>query len=89
MNLIQKRPVANRKKQPKEKKELSTLKAHFDLIYSPHGWLDCDIIQLAHILLHNENPNIEGFQQPTLGPVRNFNIVSVEFVQILHTGNSH
>ena len=24
--------------------------AHFDLIYSPHGWLDCDIIQQAHIL---------------------------------------
>ena len=63
--------------------------AHFDLIYSTHGWLDCDIIQQAHILLHNENPNIEGFQRPTLGPVRNFNIVSGEFVQILHTGNSH
>ena len=33
-------------------------KAHFDLIYIPHGWLDCDIIQQAHILLHNENPNM-------------------------------
>ena len=63
--------------------------ARFDLIYNPNGWLDCDIIQQAHILLHNENPNIEGFQRPTLGPVRNFNIVSGEFVQILHTGNSH
>ena len=63
--------------------------AHFDLIYNPNGWLDCDIIQQAHILLHNENPNIEGFQRPTLGPVRNFHIVSGEFVQILHTGNSH
>ena len=62
---------------------------HFDLICNPLGWLDCDIIQQAHILLHNENLNIEGFQRPTLGPVRNFNIVSGEFVQILHTGNSH
>ncbi|PFX34419.1 Inhibitor of growth protein 2 [Stylophora pistillata] len=62
---------------------------HFDLICNPHGWLDCDIIQQAHILLHNENLNIEGFQRPTFGPVRNFDIVSGEFVQILHTGNSH
>ena len=36
-----------------------------------------------------ENLNIEGFQRPTLGPVCNFDIVSGEFVQILHTGNSH
>ena len=62
---------------------------HFDLIRNPHGWLDCDIIQPAHILLHNENLNNEGFQRPTLGPVHNFDIVSGEFVQILHTGNSH
>ena len=44
---------------------------------------------VAHILLHNENLNIEGVQQPTLRPVHNFDIVSGEFVQILHTGNSH
>ena len=30
-----------------------------------------------------------GFQRPTLGPVRNFNVVSGEFVQILHTGSDH
>ena len=41
--------------------------AHFDLIYSPQGWLDCDIIQQAHILLHNENPNIEDFSDQLLG----------------------
>lgn len=39
--------------------------------------------------MHNENLKIEGFQRPTLGPVRNFDIVSGEFVQILHNGNSH
>ena len=62
---------------------------HFDLICIPYRWLDCNIIQQAHILLHNENLNIEGVQQPTLRPVHNFDIVSGEFVQILHTGNSH
>ena len=35
------------------------------------------------------NPLIEGFQRPTLGPVRNFGIVSGEFVQLLHTGHNH
>ena len=32
------------------------------------------------------NPLIEGFQRPTLGPVRNFSVVSGEFVHLLHTG---
>ena len=62
---------------------------HFDLIINPTGWLDCDIIQQAHVLLQLENPAIAGFQRPTLGPVRNFNVVSGELVQILHTGNNH
>ena len=62
---------------------------HFDLIVNPTGWLDCDIIQQAHVLLQQENPAIAGFQRPTLGPVRNFDVVSGELVQILHTGNDH
>ena len=62
---------------------------HFDLIVNPTGWLDCDIIQQAHVLLQQENPAITGFQRPTLGPVRNFDVVSGELVQILHTGNDH
>ena len=63
--------------------------SHFDLITSPTGWLDCDIIQQAQVLLQLENAAIDGFQRPTLGRVRNFDVVSSEFVQILHTGNSH
>lgn len=63
-----------------------TTDSHFDLITSPTGWLDCDIIQQAQVLLQLENTAIDDFQRPTLGPVRNFDIVSSEF---LHTGNSH
>ena len=63
--------------------------SHFDLIFSPTGWLDCDIIHQAQVLLRGENSSIEGFQRPTLGPVRNFDVVSGEFIQILHTGHSH
>ena len=62
---------------------------HFDLINSPIGWLDCDIIQQAHVLLQRENQVIAGFQRPTLGPVRNFDVVGGEFIQLLHTGNNH
>ena len=61
----------------------------YQLILSPAGWLDCSIIHHAQVLLHDVNPLIEGLQHPTLGPVRNFSVVSGEFVQILHTGRDH
>lgn len=48
----------------------------YDLIISPTGWLNCDIIQEAHICLQRVNPLIDGFQQPTLGPCRNFDIMT-------------
>ena len=56
----------------------------YRLIMSPHGWLDVAIIHSAQVLLQKINPLIEGFQRPTLGPVRNFSAVSGEFVQLLH-----
>lgn len=40
-------------------------------------------------MARHENMAIDGFQWPMLGPVRNFDLVSSEFVKILHTGNSH
>ena len=61
----------------------------YQIILDPFGWLNCDIIHRAQVLLHEANPSIEGFQRPTLGPVRNFNVVSGEFIQLLHTGNDH
>ena len=61
----------------------------YQLIMSPHCWLDGAIIHSAQVLLQKINPLIEGFQRPTLGPVRNFSVVSGEFVQLLHTGQDH
>lgn len=61
----------------------------YQIILNPTGWLTCDIVQKAQVLLHEENQLIEGFQCPTLGPVRNFDVVSGEFIQILHTGSVH
>ncbi|KAK2555743.1 hypothetical protein P5673_022310 [Acropora cervicornis] len=63
--------------------------AEYAIIESPNGWLDCTVIQEAHILLKQVNPMIKGFQRTTLGPARNFDVVTSEFVQILHTGNHH
>lgn len=61
----------------------------FDIINDPNGWLDCSIIQQAQVLLQQHNPLIDGLQWPTLGRVRNFDIASGEFIQILHTGTDH
>ena len=41
------------------------------------------------MLLQEENPLLEGLQRPTLGRVRNFDVVSGEFIQILHIGSDH
>ena len=62
---------------------------HYNLILSPSGWLDCDIIHEVHVNLRNINPGVEGLKRPTLGPCRNFNQVKGEFIQILHTGQQH
>ena len=64
-------------------------KQDYQLIISPHGWLDGAIIHSAQVLLQEINPLIEGFQRPTLGPMRNFSGVSGKFVQLLHTGQNH
>ena len=59
------------------------------LMEDTHGWLDCLIIHQAQIHLKQLNPNIEGFQRPTHGPIRSFDIISGEFIQILNTGGNH
>lgn len=64
-------------------------KEHFDIIESSTSGLDCDIIQLAQVLLQNIDTNIYGFQRPVLGPVRNVKIITGEFIQILHIGKEH
>ena len=44
----------------------------FALIEDTNGWLDCTIIYQAQFYLKDINPNIEGFQRPTLGPLQKF-----------------
>jgi len=61
----------------------------YDIINDSSGWLNGDIVQAAQVLIQDINPLLEGLQRPTLGRVRNFDVVSGEFVQILHTGSNH
>ena len=56
------------------------IEEHYELISSPDGWLDCDIMHQVQVYLREINPLMEGFQRPTLGRCRNFNIVSGEFI---------
>ena len=61
----------------------------FDVVGSPTGWLDCTIIHQAQVYLQQLNTGIRGLQRPVLGPVRSFDIMRGDFVQILHTGDKH
>ncbi|KAL9978869.1 hypothetical protein ACROYT_G016450 [Oculina patagonica] len=48
----------------------------YDLINDLSGWLNGDIVKLAQVLIQDINPLLEGLQRPTLGRVRNFDVVS-------------
>ena len=62
---------------------------HYNIIEDVTGWLDTDIIDQAQFLIKQANPNISSLQRTCLGPCNNFEIVTGEFIQILHTGNSN
>ena len=66
-------------------------KYEYDLIASPNGWLDCVIIHEAHIILKRIGnlKGIQGFQRPTLAPVRQFDIMTGPFIQIVNINNNH
>ena len=63
----------------------------YGLIASPNGWLDCVIIHEAHIILKRIGnlKGIQGFQRPTLGPVRQFDIMTGPFIKIVNISNNH
>lgn len=61
----------------------------FGLIASPNGWLDCVIIHEAHIILKRIGKGIQGFQRPTLGSVRQFDIMTGPFIQLVHINDNH
>ena len=60
------------------------VESDYQTILSPTRWLTCGIIQQVQVLLRKENSSIEGFQRPTLGPVRTFNVVSGNCTNTTH-----
>ena len=92
-----------RDKYPRDKYEPEGKLGQYEygLIASPNGWLDCVIIHEVHIILKRISNGIQGFQRPTnttlhyttptLHPqsVRQFDIMSGPFIQIVHINNIH
>ncbi|XP_066270230.1 uncharacterized protein [Branchiostoma lanceolatum] len=71
-------------------RSLSNLsESDYDIIIDPNGWLTGDIVHCSQVLVRQVNPGVEGLQRPSLGPARNFDVVSSECIQILHTGQGH
>jgi len=60
-----------------------------DIISGPSAWLTCDIVQAIQVLLQEVNPLPEALQCPTLRRLQNFDVVSGQFLHILHTGSDH
>ena len=60
-----------------------------EIILSPSGWLNDNIISAAQNLMLQHFPHISGLQPPTLQHVWGFNVRRGDFVQILHVQNSH
>ena len=61
----------------------------YSLIASPNGWLDCVIIHNAHIILKRISKGIQGFRGPPLGSVRQFDITTGPFIQLVHINGNH
>lgn len=68
----------------KQQKLCYTKQKEFDIAASLTDWLDCTIIQEAHILLATVNPRISGFQRPTLGSVRQFDVITTDYPACPH-----
>ena len=45
---------------------------HFELVHSPDGWLDCDIIHQVHVFLSEINPSIPRLSKTNIGSMQKF-----------------
>ena len=67
----------------------SLTQCEYGLIKDPLGWLDCVVIHKAQVLLSQIDKNIKGFQRPTVGAVRQFDVMTGDFIKIVHINNNH
>ena len=59
------------------------------VIASPHGWLTDAIIDGAQKMMKLENPALPGLQEVVTAQVQGLDVVTGEFVQVLHDGEGH
>ena len=52
-------------------------------------WLNDKLINAAQCLIKATYPNVNGLQDVSLGHTLAFDVLRGEFIQILHTGESH
>lgn len=69
--------------------DLQLLTSDRDILLSPTEWLTDTIINASQQLLQRQFPNLSGLQDVSLGLTMNFDIQTGEFIQILHTTDSH
>ena len=60
-----------------------------DILLSPAAWLNDNIVSAAQKLLKQQLPVRNGFQDPCCGLAYAFQIMSDEFIQVLHNGYDH
>ena len=54
---------------------------------SSNQWLSGETINLAQVLLHKKFPLTNGFEDTTLGNLRQFSVQKNNFIQIIHDHN--
>ena len=52
-------------------------------------WLNDKLINAGQMLIKESYPQVYGFQDASLGQTLGFDVLTEEFVQVLHTGRGH
>lgn len=58
-------------------------------LLSPVGWLNDSIVNAAQKMLKKQFPSINGLQDTALGYVMSYEIQTGQFLQIVHSVDSH
>ena len=65
------------------------LQSDRDILLNPAAWLNDNIVSAVQKLLKQQPPVRNGFQDPCCGLTYAFEIMSDEFIQVLHNGHDH
>ena len=65
------------------------LQSDRDILLNPAAWLNDNIVSAVQKLLKQQLPVRNGFQDPCCGLTYAFEIMSDEFIQVLHNGHDH